>query len=152
MIIKDFPHKGRVDTGKKMYWLASNFAGDLGTRANLPYQRYWDMVRRIPYRSDPELLKNPNWEVLARPGYLLDLPQFASMDCKKKAILLGAWAQKNRVPYRWVAMSEKADGEIHHVFPVMLFGDGWVNMDATYPHYRIGEPKPRLTAAEFLPR
>lgn len=148
----DFPHKGRQNTAKWMYYLAEKYAGDIGNLAAMPLENYHTYLRAIPYADDIKAWGDPFREVVARPLYLLKWQRFPGLDCKKKAIMAGAWAERNRIPWRLVAMSETADKEIHHVFPILLIGKKWVNADATYPRNFLGAPKPEMTYAEILPR
>jgi len=151
----DFPHRGRAQTARMMYSLAENFAGDLGQMGKMPFISYWNRVRAIPYISDDQLFKDPTRELLGRPAALFGLLEngrIPGLDCKKKAILLGSWAEYNKVPWRLVGMSEKPDQEIHHVFPLVFDGRAWVNADATYPTYKLGAAKPEMTYAEIFAR
>lgn len=101
------------------------------------------IVRSIPYKRDTAPV-----EVVGRPARLLN-GDFAGLDCKKKAILIGAWAKRNYVPWRFVASSRRPDRRYHHVFPQLRIAGEWVNADATYSRMRLGEVK-RCTAAEVL--
>lgn len=150
MAVYDFPHKGREETARFMYWLAKTFKSDLGTLAGLSFPDFFDYVRAGPYASDDVAWGDPDREVVARPGFLLDWRDKIGLDCKKKAILIGAWAESNAVPWELIAMSEQPDKEIHHVFPLILSGNQWVISDATYPRYQLGAPKPEMTTAERL--
>lgn len=54
---------------------------------------------------------------------------------------------------RIIGSSEYPDGEIHHVFlQAKLQGPAgpWINVDATYPDFELGQAKPEITAAEIL--
>lgn len=146
----DFPHKGREDTARKMYALAQIFKADLGALAGLPFPSFHAYLRKIPYISDEQAYGNPMLEVLGRPGYLVAWAGFPGLDCKKKAILTGAWAENNGIPWKLIGMSERKDKEIHHVFPVLWNGTAWVNVDATYPNFQIGAPKPGMTAGQVF--
>lgn len=151
----DFPHKGRAQTARWMYLLAEKFAGDIGPLASLSLPEYHALIARLPYRNDQNAWGDPFREVVARPGFVLQMAQndqIQGVDCKKKAILIGAWSHLNGVPWELVAMSEQPDKEIHHVFPIVGVGDAWVNADATYNGYRLGAPKPEMTFAERLAR
>ncbi len=146
-------HRGKELTGQLMYHFAEAFTDDLGFNAAIPFESWHAKVRAIPYQSDDELFPAPNAvvEVLARPAYLLDSSLWPAIDCKKKAILVGAWCAKNKVPYAFVATSEYPSGDIHHVLPVVKMGNGWVTADATFPGFQIGQAYP-ITKAEELKR
>lgn len=155
MATYDFPHKGRAQTARWMYLLAEKFAGDLGPLAQMSLPKFHDFVARLPYRNDETAWGDPFREVVARPGYILDMvknDQIQGIDCKKKAILIGAWSKLNGLPWELVAMSEQRDKEIHHVFPLVGLDGEWVNADATYSRMRLGAAKPEMTYAERLSR
>ena len=151
------PLASRGQTGRRMYALAA-MSGDLQsiyvhdkgrpvTLASLPFPRFYNFVRRIPYRRDDAPV-----EVVARPRYLVERAS-GGLDCKKKAILLGAWLNANGYrpmkEWRFVAMSSKPSGSIHHVFPQVNMSGEWKNADATYRYMRLLQPK-RVTAMEIL--
>lgn len=155
MATYDFPHKGRADTGRWMYYLAEKYAGDVAALGALSLPEYFRLVSNMPYKNDETAFRDPFREVVARPAFILQMAQndrIGGIDCKKKAILIGAWSQLNGLPWELVAMSEQPDKEIHHVFPLVLLGNKWINADATYPRYRLGAPKPEMTFAERLCR
>ena len=130
--------------------LSSIYIHDKGRPVSLsplPLPRFYNMVRRMPYRRDD----NPV-EVVARPRYIIERAMRGS-DCKKKAIVLGAWFNANGYrplkDWRFVAMSSKPSGAIHHVFPQINLSGRWKNADATYRYMRLLQPK-RVTAIEVL--
>lgn len=102
------------------------------------------VVREIPYKKDTAPV-----EVVARPARLLNGEFSTGIDCKKKAILLGAWAAARGVPYRLIASSKRADRKFHHVFPQVFIDGEWINFDATYKSMRPGTIK-RGTAFEVI--
>lgn len=102
------------------------------------------VVKDIPYKKDTAPV-----EVVARPARLLNGEFYSGLDCKKKSILVGAWAVKNNVPYRLIASSRRPDKKYHHVFPQLFLHGSWFNMDATYSYMRPGAVK-RGTAFEVL--
>jgi hypothetical protein len=153
MATYDFPHKGRAQTARWMYLLAEKFAGDIGDLGRLPLVDMHKLVGDMPYKSDDRAWRDPFREVVARPKYILEMlknKEIGGIDCKKKAILLGSWATLNGIPWELIAMSERPDKEIHHVFPLLGMGGNWVNADATYAKYQLGGPKPEITNAERL--
>jgi transglutaminase-like putative cysteine protease len=115
------------------------------------FRSFFDFVRAIPYVSDDDRFPGRVVELVPRPAHLLDRGRFPALDCKKKAILIGAWARGNGYPYRFLAVSHRVDREVHHVFPQINFGKGWVTVDATFPDFEIGAPQPVTFAAELRP-
>lgn len=134
-----------------MYQFAENFSSDLGGLACYPFPDFFSRVAEIPYQSDDDLFADVPGivEVNARPALLLNRRIFPALDCKKKAILIGAWAHANGVPFRFLAVSEMPDQVVHHVFADVDLGDGWKTADATLPHYRIGQAFPLTFATEL---
>jgi len=143
-------------TARKMYSLVKSYSSDLESVINVSpvtggeqkadsmnLADFFNMVKNIPYKKDTEPV-----EVLARP-YIVFQNMHKGADCKKKSILMGAWAACNRKPYRFVGISKKADKSIHHVFPQIKLSGAWVNADATYPENVLGETK-KTTFAEVL--
>lgn len=124
---------------------------DLGRYLLYPFPAFFDMVRKIPYESDEERFPARTVELVPRPLYILDRSVMPKIDCKKKAILVGAWAYGNHFPYRFISSSERPDKAIHHVFPQIDFGFGWHNVDATFPSYAIGQKYPVTYAEELTP-
>jgi len=126
-----------------MYHYAATYYRDLGALAALSLPAFFNMVRRIPYLKDVK-----GQEVVARPALLLK--EFPALDCKKKAILIGAYCIANRIPFRFVASSQRRDAKAHHVYPQAFLSGVFQNVDATYPHYRLFQPKNGLTKADVL--
>lgn len=152
--IDAFPHGGKGLTGKLMYHFADAYCEDLGLNRHARLPAFFADVRRIPYRSDDELFPsdaNDVTEIVARPKYLLDRRLWPALDCKKKAILMGAWAACNGIPYAFVAVAEYPEKSIHHVFPLLFVDGEWITADATLPENYLGQSFP-LTKAEELTR
>lgn len=143
------PLEGKELTGAKMYALVDEYFTDIGSMRALPFLRWFEYVRSIPYVSDIERFPGRLLEVVSRPKYLMDRKIFPKIDCKKKSVLIGAWARANGFPFRFVAVSDRRDKEATHVFPQVDFGRGWVNADATLPNYIIGQGQPVTFAAEL---
>lgn len=150
------PHEGKELTGRYMYHFAEQFPGDMERVKSFPFPLWFACVRDIPYQSDDELFPaEPGRivEVVARPAYLMDRRIFPKLDCKKKAILIGAWAAANGCPFCFMAVSETGfrSRDVHHVFPMVDAGRGWETADATLPEFQIGQAFP-ITYAEELAR
>jgi hypothetical protein len=150
------PLRDREQTGRRMYQLVRDYAGDLrgafirqGNKvrplSSLSLPEMHDLVRKLPYKRDDEPV-----EVVGRPARILKLP---ALDCKKKGVLLGAWFTLHGYSplrqWRFVASSRRPDGKIHHVFPQVKRAGTWRNVDATYESDRLFAPK-TVTAMEVL--
>lgn len=141
-------------TGAAMHRLIRMYSGDVrkimvsNGKTTLPFselsvQEAFDLVKNIPYRQD-----NAPIEVISRPSILMRNSN-TGLDCKKKSILISSYLHNRGIPYRLIASSKRPDGSIHHVFPQMRFGNRWLNMDATYRHYKPFDKK-TVTRAEVL--
>lgn len=141
-------------TAKEMKRLITAFADDLDklfidyqgktvSLSNLPLERFHKFVREIPYKIDLKPV-----EVLMRPYYAVKY-RHEGIDCKKKAILIASWAQRNGVEWRLIASSKRPDKRKHHVFPQLRLSGNWINADATYRQYRLGEKK-SVTSSEVI--
>lgn len=140
-------------TARAMYSLVERYHQDimrlpaLGVMlGQLGINSLFDIVKKIPYKRDPA-----NIEILMRPEIIWKRRR-AGMDCKKKAILIAAWARHNLGPgsYKFVATSSAPNGRLHHVFPVVKIGNGWIILDGTYRIQKINQPKFGLTKIEEL--
>jgi len=129
--------------------MAEGYCRDLGVFAAWPFPDWFNLVRSIPYESDDERFPSRVIEVVSRPAWSLDSRILPRLDCKKKSILIAAWAVANGYPYRFLAVSHDQSKTIHHVMPQIDFGGGWVNADATFPNHKVGEGQP-ITYAEVL--
>jgi hypothetical protein len=134
-LVRDFAH----DLDK----LYLNYGGKPVPLSKLPLERFHRLVREIPYKMDDKPI-----EVLMRPYYAIKFRN-GGIDCKKKAILMAAWAECNRLHWRFIASSRRPDKRKHHVYPQIKLSGEWTNSDATYRHYRIGENK-TVTSEEII--
>lgn len=139
------PLTSKEQTGREMYRLVEigQAANDLGELASLPLLSFYTRVKNIPYKRDKK-----GTETIARPRLLLS--EFPSLDCKKKAILMAAWFRANKVPFKFIAVSENPSRKFHHVFVIAKVTGKWRNVDATYSHYNLFEKKPRVTNHQVL--
>ncbi len=151
------PLRNRFQTANRIKSLVRNYSTDLDDiyvqrqglngetvpLSALGLDEMFDYVRRLPYQADPK----PK-EIVSRPCHLFS-GRFQGIDCKKKTVLMASWAKRNGVPYRFIGSSQREDQKVHHIFPQFKIDGHWINADATYPDYRIGESK-ELTFAEVL--
>jgi len=120
-------------TAKEMVRLCTVYAGDLGNLARLPLPRYFDLVRKLPYKADPK-----NAETLSRPKFLLE-KDYSFRDCDDKAILMGSWLYLNKIPFGFYASSVKPNRQLHHVWTVARLNGRDIVLDPTYRHHKFGE-------------
>lgn len=140
------------DTATDLDQIGVVIDGATHTATQLPLALWFRVVKDLPYQID----RKPR-EVIARPIYSVmfaeeknPLTNKRGIDCKKKSVLMAAWLHRHRIPYRLIASSRRPDRRITHVFPQFYAGGNWINADATYSDYYLGQPK-QLTAAEILP-
>jgi hypothetical protein len=144
----------KIETTKKMHYFIAKYYKDLrnfhivrnGKRVpllSLTVKQFFDFVRKIPYRQDKKPI-----EVVARPKHILNSRRIG-MDCKKKSVLIASYLKNRKIPYRLIGSSIKSTRRIHHIFPQACFSGDWKNLDATYNHNKIFEPK-KVTSYELL--
>lgn len=150
------PLINRRQSSNEIKSIISCFSGDLETiflrsggndipLSQLSFDKYFDFVKNIKYRKD-----TPPVEKVGRPLWIMaQVNAGKGIDCKKKAVLIGAYLHLHGVPFRFIGSSCREDRQIHHIFPQADFGNGWINVDATYAHYHIGQNK-KVTAKEIL--
>ena len=117
--------------------MVETYAGDVAPYASMSLSEFYDHVKRIPYKFD--LINGKLAEVVKRPYYTLNQIGLGG-DCDDKAIVMGAWAKLNGIPYRFKAVGKKLNGNLHHVYPELLLSGQWTACDATYPHNTLGVP------------
>lgn len=121
-------------TAHEMYRLATAWCEDMAEYASLSLPEVFDLLKNIPYRADPD-----GMEYLQRPFYTLTASGRGG-DCDDKAICVGAWATLNQIPFRFVAVSESRDRDLHHVYTELYIGNSWVAFDPTYAYNVLGRP------------
>lgn len=141
-------------TASEMKRLINNYSGDLNSvyiKKNNQYipitelsiREFFNFVKSIPYRRDRKPI-----EVVSRPNRILNVAD-NGIDCKKKAILISAYLKQRNLPFRLIASSRLKNKKIHHVFPQIGIAGEWLNLDATYNHYKPFERK-AVTKVEVL--
>ena len=137
--------ESREQTAARIYESAE-YINDLGQWLDSSLSQFFNHVKNIPYVEDPE-----PFELVSRPFYMLHKRfNLKGLDCKKKAVLMGAWLNAHGIPWRLVAVSERPDKLIHHIF-IQAFIDGvWKNIDPTYKEFKLFEPKKYVTYGEIL--
>lgn len=146
MDITAYPHGGKYVTARLMRDAVKNYWGDLGDKVRLPLAMWYAEVKGLPYQSDDEIFGAvPVLEVIARPRELMDRILFPALDCKKKSVLMAAWAEGNSVPWDFLGVIEDENaGDIHHVLVIMRVSGVWIPVDATFVDYVLGEMKPAI--------
>ena len=144
----------KAQTAQRIKAIVDEYAGDLEKclivrngrnvpLSALPLKEFFDFVREIPYRRDKKPI-----EIVSRPYYIVKHLSLG-YDCKKKAVLMASYCKLNSIPFRFIGSSQRKDGKIHHIFVQGLFNGQWLNLDATYPDYKLFESK-EITNAEVL--
>lgn len=140
----------KAQTGAEMSRVTLSFSSDIKDFAldnvpldKLPFERYYDFVKHLPYKRDYEGI-----EIIMRPSHMLKYPTLG-YDCKKKAILIASWLHENHMPFHFAAVSTKPDGEFHHVVVQAETPDGPAEIDATYAWNDLGKLQP-WTKKELL--
>ena len=111
---------------------------------NWSLQKFYNYVRSLTYIKDPErvpISDNDNIELLKSP-YLTIYTNGG--DCDDKAILIGAYFERKKIPYRMAVISNKSNKEFHHIFPEVYLNGNWKAYDATYPLWDMNHTPSRL--------
>jgi transglutaminase-like putative cysteine protease len=116
-----------------MVRLASRYFQDVASFAGMTPNSFFDYVKKIPYNRDPhqtEFLQRPYYTIAGnRPGG----------DCDDKAIVSGAYAVCNNIPFRFKAMGRYNDKPLHHVATDLFLNGNWVHFDPTYVDQVFGK-------------
>jgi len=143
----------KKQTGAEMYKLVERFSGDIDyfringiPLSEIPFPQFFDTIKKIPFKKDPS-----GTEIVTRPFHLLAQP-WHGWDCKKKAIVIASWLHENCIPFRFMAVSRRPDGVIHHVIveATPSIENDPLEIDATYPENDLYIPG-EWTAKEHLP-
>lgn len=120
------------------------YSGDIGPLKNMDLKTAYIFVRSMPYRRDPA-----GTEVVSRPKFILQFGPEFGRDCKKQSTLLASWANENNVPYKFCVVSSRPDKKPHHIFVTLFVGGNWVDADATYNYYNLGERRSYTYRKEY---
>lgn len=138
------PLHSAKQTAAEMERLVRSYSSDIGKLSKLPLARYYDLVKRLPFKSDPRNIEN-----ISRPSYTLRA-KFPWRDCDDKAILLGSYCYQNKIPFRFIAISKRPDKSLHHVFVEARTKAGPLDLDATYPNMKLNQQLEGITKREAL--
>lgn len=118
--------RGVFTTGRLMRRLSVVFAGDvLPYVAESPLQ-FYERVRNIPYREDPD-----GMELVQRPALTLASRGLGG-DCDDKMICMGAYFYQLGIEYRFVAAKRNPNGPLHHTWIQAYIEEKWQDFDCTY--------------------
>lgn len=134
----------KIQTGIEMKRLVFKHASDLQQYIDYSPQQFYDLVKNLDYKRDKK-----GYELVSRPLYSMRLGKIYGIDCKKKSILIASYAFLKKIPFRFIASSNRPDKKIHHVYPQLFLNNQWIDYDATYKKNKIGELK-ILTKKEIL--
>lgn len=121
-------------TVRQMKRLAYVYRDDVAQYATWSIQRFYNLIRSIPYRKDPD-----NKEVIKRPWYTLKRIGPGG-DCDDKAIVIMAWAHVNNIRARFVAVGIYSRKGLHHIITELYYNGNWIHVDPTYSYNTLGRP------------
>jgi transglutaminase-like putative cysteine protease len=128
-VVELVDYKQTIDQMKR---LVKMYSGDTVLWNNL--QSYFDYVKNLPYQKDENKI-----EIVQRPAFTLAGND--GSDCKKKAVAMAAYFEARKIPWRFIISSTRKDKKPHHVFVQFFDSGNWINADATYKRFKIGESK-----------
>lgn len=135
------PLSDYAQTVKEIVILSKMYAHDTEPFDKMQFDEFFNYVCDIPYRKDGQ-----RDEIVQRPKYTF---QNNFGDCKKKAILIGAFCHRNGIPVRFCVMSALKNKEPHHIYnEVQTEGGEWITADATYAKNKLGEDHKLMTYKE----
>lgn len=129
--------KSYRQTVNRMFAIAREYASDLAPFADYSIYDFYNLVRALPYRADPEGV-----ETIIRPKYTVRADWPLWRDCDDKTILIVAFAFMKGYETRLACVGtrdyiHKAGGGWkpagpHHVYPEIKIAGDWIPFDATY--------------------
>ena len=131
-------------TGGTMRRLASEYRDDMAAHATKSVLEVYEVVKNIPYRTDPKGL-----EFVMRPRYTLN-GEGQGGDCDDKCVCMMAWCNLNGVPFRVLAVGLDVRQPLHHVVLECKIEGKWIHVDATYPRNSFGVPMGTYGAREYI--
>lgn len=124
-------------TGAEMERLVRSYHCDVSDLDSLNIFKMFRYVANLKYIADPQGI-----ELLHRPIFVRS-KNAKFRDCDDKSILFGAWLYRHNIPFRFIAVSTKKSGQLHHVLIEAKFKNGSKKyLDATYPKNKIFQHKP----------
>lgn len=151
MRVKDVPLRSRRQTAKDIYNVARKHWPDLLEFKEWNLQQFYDFIHAIPFVSDDVYdTETDHFELVPRPGYLLDRDYFPFLDCKKKTVLLSAFAEMQGWDWILCGSSETEGVDPHHIFLLVWDGDDWLPVDANQPEDYLFKPKFEIVESEIF--
>lgn len=125
-------------TLKEIERLAFTYSKDIAGLKNLKLKEFFNYVsKQIKYKSDPA-----GCELLMRPAVTI---KNMAGDCDDKTILCLAYFIENEIPCGYSIVSERPDGEPHHIFPILKINGKLFDFDATYSTNKFLENRTGFT-------
>lgn len=128
--------QGIQQTGALMERLTKQYYTDIAAYADLSLKDFFNTVKRQKYIADPKKI-----EFVQRPKFSLN-PLAKFRDCDDKAVEIGSYLYWHGVPLRYLAVSNRPDGKIHHVLVQAEINGARKIIDATYPQNKLFHFKP----------
>jgi transglutaminase-like putative cysteine protease len=122
-------------TGVLMRKTVDTYYLDMAPYAHLSLIEVFNLIKRLPYRPDPE-----RTETLMRPFYTLK-GWGTGGDCDCKAIALASWARIQSIPYRFLAIRRPGKKVLHHVALELYINGVWLFADPTYSFNTLGRER-----------
>jgi hypothetical protein len=140
MNIYKSPLRSVNQTGEQCARLVNLYYKDIGSLKYLPLEKYFNLVKKLPYLSDPN-----GTEFLSRPKASLN-PRAIYRDCDDKAILMGAYFKNNGIKSRFLAVSTdpKNKKKLHHCVVEAFLNGSWEIIDPTYSKNPFPKPEKEI--------
>jgi transglutaminase-like putative cysteine protease len=122
-------------TGKIMKEMVEKYYLDLAPYAHLSLLQIFDVIKNLPYRSDPV-----DVETLMRPLYTLTM-RGTGGDCDCKALALASYARLHQIPFRFIAIRRPGRKTLHHVALELYINNTWLFADPTYRFNVLGRKR-----------
>jgi hypothetical protein len=114
--------------------MSKQYFNDLQSMKDLNIYQIFDYLSKtIKFEKDPD-----GNEFIQRPCYLM---KTGKGDCDCKTTFFLAWLRLKGYPAGYSIVTDTDNKPYHHIFPFMYEGNKIIDLDATYPHNKIGESK-----------
>lgn len=139
------------DTGREMARMVTAYYTDLARYQSSSLKDYFDIVKNLRYRRDPNGI-----EFVTRPKIAFN-PLLRFRDCDDKSVLIGSFLYLKKIPFRFLAVSNQIptrpgqEPKIHHVLVQAIINGRRRIIDATYPKNKLFHFKPITKAVAITP-